>query len=138
MALMIRFYTVVIRIDTIEKYYPGGVDAFVKYYTVLHDKELVGAIFMNMYDVDSFIDDLIDFGFTYVVNNEFVDIAVVDMLRGLTLPCKWLETSIYCPQKNNKIKVSTCWLKGSKDKEIGIRLSKNGDPSLWGDPIYNS
>lgn len=130
MAITIHFLTVVIRIDSIEKKYPGGLNAFMKCYTSWRDSNLIGIGFMSNGEAEEFIDKLTNIGFNYIVNDEYVDIAIVDMIRGLFLPCKWLETSII--NLNNKsVKVSTCWLKESTDKDIGVRLSKDYEPSPW-------
>jgi hypothetical protein len=130
MAIIVKFSTVVIRIKTIEAKYPGGMDAFMKDYSIRRDFNIVGLLFMSTGDQEEVIDKLESVGFSYIVNDEFVDIAAVDEYGGLFLPCSWLETSITTFPKR-EIKVSTCWLKGSADRDIGIRLGREYDPALW-------
>lgn len=130
MAITINFLTVVIRIETIEKKYPGGMDAFMKECLIWRDSNLTGIIFMSAGEAEGFIDKLINLGFSYVVNGEFDEIAIVDQFIGLYLPCSWLETSII-DISNRELKTSTCWLKGCRDEEIGIRLSRDYDSSLF-------
>ena len=85
---------------------------------------------MGSGDVEEFIEKLINLGFSYITNDKHNEIAVVDQYAGLFSPCSWLETSITTFPRP-EIKVSTCWLKGSADREVGIRLSKDYDPAQF-------
>lgn len=131
MAITIHFLTVVIRIETIKKKYPGGINAFMKSYTSWRDSNLIGIGFMSNGGAEEFIYKLTNIGFSYVVNDEFDEIAYIDQFKGLLLPCKWLEASIVDFFHKGEVTTSTCWLKGSMDKDVGVRLSKDYDPSQW-------
>lgn len=115
MSILIKFYTVVTRIETIEKKYPGGLHAYIKDNRVgksYRDEHIVGVLFMSLNDVEAFIDKLINLGFTYIVNKSYDEIALVDMFVGPLWPCAWLEASVRAPI--NKVKEPTCWLKENK------------------------
>jgi hypothetical protein len=111
MAITVKFVTVVIRIETIEKKYRGGMDSFMKDYSPRRNLNLVGVIFMGTGEADEFIEKLRNLGFSYTVNDEYDEIAVVDEYHGLFSPCSWLETSI-TTFPSREVKDSTCWLKG--------------------------
>lgn len=113
MAIPVKFVTVVIRLETIERKYPGGINAYMKDYPIensCRDLNLVGEIFMSTDEAGEFIEELVNLGFSYDVNGEFDEIAVVDEFRGLFLPCNWLETSIRM-LGSSEVKESTCWLR---------------------------
>ncbi|OPY84695.1 MAG: hypothetical protein A4E71_02560 [Smithella sp. PtaU1.Bin162] len=136
MAITIHFLTVVIRIDSIEKKYPGGINAFMKRFTSWRDYHLVGVGFMSLWEAEDFIYKLIKMGFSNIFNGESGEIAIVEQLSGS--PCKWLETNIEEVFLKKVAKVTTCWLKGCDDKDLGISLGKNYDPSLWEDDFFKA
>jgi len=115
MTISIRFYTVVVRVKTIARKYPGGLDAYIRDNQVgkaYRDEHIVGVLFMNLNDVEAFIDKLIGLGFTYIVNKAYDEIALVDMHAGPLWPCSWLETSV--PTPINRVKQPICRFKASK------------------------
>jgi hypothetical protein len=131
MTISIEFVTTVIRIESINKKYPGGIDAFLKKYSVgrsYRDPFIVGVSYMGTGDVEEFIGEMVNLGFSHLVNNECDEIAILDQYEGLFDPCPWLETSIMPMFSDGKdsskiIKKSTCWLKGCGGKDIVV--SKN-------------
>ena len=109
MAISVQFLTVVTRIETIERRYPGGLDAYVKDNLVgdsYRDRHIAGVIFMSGGESREFIEKLVSLGFNYD------EIALIDMFVGPLLPCPWLETSLWMPFEKES-KQSTCWLKGT-------------------------
>ena len=109
MAIKVTFLTVVTRIETVERRYPGGMDAYVKDNLVTdtyRDRNIVGVLFMSSGEAEEFIAKLLNLGFSYD------EIALIDQFVGLLSSCNWLGTSIisYFSRKP-AVKESTCWLK---------------------------
>ncbi len=110
MTITVTFLTVVTRIETIKRKYPGGLDAYVEDNLVgnsYRDRHIAGVIFMSGGEAGEFIEKLVSLGFNYD------EIALVDQLSGKIFPCPWLGTSISW-YFNRKVKESTCWLKRNK------------------------
>jgi hypothetical protein len=94
MAVLIEATSVVIRADTLLKKFPGGWEAFkriVPNKTLCADNEIVRAGFMSPQDVESFVKKLQGAGLEFLRDDEAIDIAVADQMRGLTSKCTWLE-----------------------------------------------
>ena len=112
MAIKVTFLTVVTRIGTIRRKYPGGLDACVKDNLIgdsYRDRHIVGVIFMSGREAGEFIEKLVKFGFSYD------EIALIDMFVGPLFFCPWLGTSINW-YFNRKGTDSTCWLKRDKKR----------------------
>ena len=138
MTILVKFLTVVTRIETIKRKYPGGLDAYVKDNLVgnsYRDRHIAGVIFMSTGEAEEFICKLLNLGFSYIKNNESDEIALIDMFAGPLLPCPWLETSL-CMPFEKEAKQSTCWLKGTsrsdlkKRKTIKIKGANHGKSIL--------
>jgi len=125
MAIKVTFLTVVTRIETVERRYPGGVDAYVKENLVAdtyRDRNIVGVLFMSSGEAEEFIAKLLNLSFSYD------EIALIDQFVGLLSSCNWLGTSIisYFSRKPG-VKESTCWLKRSIRETLknnGVRYGK--------------
>jgi len=109
MAIKVTFLTVVTRIETVERRYPGGIAAYVKDNLIekpYRDRNITGVIFMSTGEAEEFIEKLVKLGFSYD------ELALVDQSIGLFFLCPWLETHI-APFFNSKPggRESKCWLK---------------------------
>ena len=120
MTIAVKFLTVVTRVGTIKKKYPGGLDAYVKdnivgnYYRDCH---IAGVIFMSGGEAGEFIEKLVSLGFNYD------EVALLDQLSGKIFPCPWLGASInWC--FNRKGTDSTCWLKRNNRNKSKIKILK--------------
>ena len=94
MAVLVEAISVVIRVDSLLKIFPGGREEFkriVPNQTLCADNEIVRVGFMVPDDVESFVKTMEKNGLTFIRDNESVDIAVVDQMRGPTMECNWLE-----------------------------------------------
>lgn len=113
MAVLVKFLTVVTRIGTIKRKYPGGLDAYIQENLVAddyRDRYIVGVLFMSSEEAGEFMEKLVSFGFKYD------EIALVDQFAGKMFPCPWLDTSI-SGYFSLKAKDSTCWLKRNKQRK---------------------
>ena len=115
MAVLVEAFTVVTRIETIRAKYPGGMDSFYRSCPegcFCMDDNIVGVIgFCMLRDADDFAASLLDFGFTYYVDGEFGEIAVLDQTDGLVVPCPWLEFD-GAELFDGEPKLSVCRVKG--------------------------
>lgn len=117
MSVIIEAISVVIRQDTLTEKYPGGVRAYIDNApnsTICCDGFLARIGFMDPADVRAFISTLEIHGMTFLRNNQAVDIAVVDQLRGPTAPVSWLECANLT---SGEISITVAFDK--RDKEVG-------------------
>ena len=109
MAIKVTFLTVVTRIETVERRYPGGIDAYVKDNRIAkpcRDRNITGVIFMSTGEAEEFIAKLLNLGFSYD------ELALVDQSIGSFYLCSWLGTRIipfYFSKPGGR--ESKCWLK---------------------------
>jgi len=94
MSVLIEAISVVIRLEAVERFYPGGLDGLKgcpPNRTLCNDDHLVRIGFMVPFDVGNYIGRLEKMGFQFLLDGSARDIAVVDQHQGLTTPCDWLE-----------------------------------------------
>lgn len=111
MAVLVEGISVIVRRDSITDKYIGGWKAFqnetpsAPFY---FDDEIACVGFMTPSDVKAYIDYLTAQGLIFLENGTALDIAVVDQLKGITLPCDWLEFTRINYKDQGEI--SICWL----------------------------
>jgi hypothetical protein len=95
MAVLIEAFSVVIRIETIEAKYPGGIAAYKHICPEQNfccDNSITSRIgFPTLDQAEEFVGILEDIRFLYNVDGDFDEIAIVDQWDGIILPCNWLE-----------------------------------------------
>lgn len=112
MAVLCEAISVIVRRDAIEKRFHGGSRQFestVPNATFCADDELARVGFMAPPDVEAFVRHLENGGLIFVKNGHAVDIAVVDQMRGPTLPAEWLEFA-HLSLGHTGGRVAACWL----------------------------
>jgi hypothetical protein len=93
MSIRGRFLSVIVRRETLERVYPGGLAAFERdapNATFAADDHLAAVSFMDGGSAEQFVSQLEELGLTSDAGGEFRDIAVMSRW-GRTLPCSWLE-----------------------------------------------
>lgn len=94
MAVLIEGISVVVRVDTIERHYVGGLNAFqgaIPNSNHCTDGELIRVAFMAPNDVRAFVEQLEGGGLQYIgADGNANTIAVVDQRTGFVRPCSWL------------------------------------------------
>lgn len=116
MAVLVEAFSVIVRRRAIVDRYPGGWPAFLRAIpnaTLCDDDHLVRVGFMTPTDVEAFVGMLEAGGLIFCRDGETEDIAVVDQLRGPTLPAPWLEVhtiELFEP----RLKVAACCLAGQE------------------------
>ncbi len=101
MAICIEFINLIIRKLTIEEKYPGGLEQFIKDVpnkSFREDDELVRYGCMNTYDLENFIDLIIERGLEYK-GKETIDFVVINCFSGLSWDVDWLEYDL-----------ESCWI----------------------------
>lgn len=91
MAVLVETISVIVRRDAIETRFAGRWDRFlgiVPNLTLCYDDDLARIGFMSPPDVGAFIQLLENGGLTFARNQQAIDIAVVDQMRGPTIPAE--------------------------------------------------
>lgn len=93
MAILIEAISVVFRKASINEKFPGGWTAFVNEApnrTLFSDGDLGCLGFMHPEDVEKYVFYLESLGLDFNIGGQTKDIAVVDQVRGITIPSPWL------------------------------------------------
>jgi hypothetical protein len=104
MAVLCEAISVIVRRDSIDRYYEGGWSAFVHdlpHQKMCTDEELVSVGFWDPASVETYIRGLESKGLQFDPKKHMFavfdqsrainDIAVIDQRDGLTRPCEWIE-----------------------------------------------
>lgn len=125
MAVLAEAISVIVRKSAIDDRVDGGEAAFlavVPNASLCGDDELYRVGFMRPDDVERFIGTLTLMGLEFEKNGRCMDMAVVDQMRGSTLPCDWLQFArIPFDEEDNK--VSICWYFGGEKLGAGLHLT---------------
>lgn len=132
MAVLIEAISVIVRRDTIEEKYPGGLDQYIKdcpNRSLCMDGEIVRVGFMTPKDTYAFTENLELFGFRCVTDEQFDEIAVADHIGGFALPVEWLQLlDLKIFEGNQKFMV--CKIKGSAIGDVAFPVGWNYETSL--------
>lgn len=94
MAVLVEAGSVIVRRDAIDWGLSGGWDAFLEIVpngTLCTDRRLARVGFTDPAEMGRFIERLEEAGLLISREGRFVDVAVIDLARGLALPCDWLQ-----------------------------------------------
>jgi hypothetical protein len=122
MAVLVEAISVVVRRESLERVYAGGVRAYeidCPNATFCTDDHLTAAAFMGPPDVRRFVERLVSAGLGFVGDDGFLDIAVVDELTGPTAQCDWL---VYSRLPGS---CSMCWLEGTDPGDLTIPVGRD-------------
>jgi len=124
MAVFCEFISLIIRRDSIDKYFPGGWTRFVielPNRSMVTDGEVVRVGFMNPIDSSIYLDFLIDEGlqFRQSGDREIDDISDLDQFNGHLDKRSWLE---FGDRIFDERKYFCCWLKGSSIETLANHL----------------
>ena len=134
MAVLCEAISVVVRRDSIDKYFKGGWVKFqndVPNSTMCTDGELVRVGFMSPNGVQEYVETLEKGGLQFQEKEKFLgifrkgrrenDLVVVDQHQGPTLSCDWIEFGKF-PYGEEEINVSMCWLFEGERIASGIHM----------------
>jgi hypothetical protein len=127
MAVLCEAYSVLVRLESVDRYFPGGQDAFtnlVTNNTFCSDGSLARVGFMTPGDVEQFVGILEAHGLQFVLHRGSfsvgihgrpeTDIVVVSQLHGPTTACSWIDCF--------RMQITAgCWV-------VGARLLIDGVP----------
>jgi len=128
MAVLVEAISVIVRRDAIAARFAGGWRQFltiVPNSTLCSDEDLVRVGFMSPPDVEAFVRRLEMGGLTFAHDGQSVDIAVVDQMRGPTMPAEWLEFA-RLSLDGTENKVAACWLFEGRRIAAGIHMPAKG------------
>jgi hypothetical protein len=123
-AVLVEGISVIVRRNAIETKLAGGWPRFVAEVpnaTLCADDLLARVGFMSPADAKAFTDHLEQNGLCFLLEGRCQDIAVVDQLRGPTMPVDWLEYAQF-PFGQTGGKVAACWLFEGPRVAAGIHL----------------
>lgn len=138
MAVLVEAISVIVRRPAIAERFKGGWQAFqsaIPNATGCNDDDLARVGFMSPDGVEAFVSMLEAGGLIFQREGEAVDIAVVDQLRGPTIPAPWLEISkieLFEPP----LKVTACWPAGKKLGGIALPAGWKFEGSLSDRPSF--
>ena len=134
MAVLCEAISVIVRRDSIDKFYQGGWLAFqedLPHNKMCTDEELVSLGFWDSQSVEEYIDSLENKGLQFESKNEAFgvfdrsreinDIAVIEQDTGLWRPCDWIE-QMRSEFGSTGIKVLMCWLFEGHKIACGINI----------------
>ena len=128
MAVLVEAISVIVRRDAITARFSGGWRQFlaiVPNSTLCSDEDLARVGFMSPPDIEAFVRRLEKGGLTFVRDGQAVDIAVVDQMRGPTMPSEWLEFA-RLSLGGTENKVAACWLFEGPRIAAGIHMPAKG------------
>lgn len=94
MPVLVEAINVILRNETIAEKYPGGMGNFwidSPNSSLCADDCVTRIGFIGWEMLRGFIDRLVEVGFVFVGDGEFIEIAIVDQADGLLRPCRWLN-----------------------------------------------
>lgn len=136
MAVLIEAISVVVCRVAIDERFSGGWTAFfaaIPNRTMFGDGDLTVVSFMSPDDAESYIFYLESAGLDFNVGGTTGDIAVVDQVRGPTIPSPWLEFGEVDKDGN---KVKACWLAGQEPGDVFAHRGWHYDGSLSQKPGF--
>lgn len=127
MPVLIEAISVVMRLEAIERSYPGGLArcrADCPNQTFCADGHLARVGFTAPSDAGHWVDHLTQYGLIFVQDERAVDLVVVDQVTGPTTICDWLEFG-----KHDDGYV-VAWLAGTEPTEIYVPEGWDFETSL--------
>ena len=109
MSICVIMFTLVTKIEAIQKKYPGGLDHYLKSPYIWHDDHIVGSSFMDLQSVIRNVKYFERLGLCTKGAN--ADCVLVTEGQGLANPCEWLEVGVIGEDY-------ACWLKGENTGAI--------------------
>ena len=94
MPVLVEAINVIVRNETIEEKYPGGMGSYwvdSPNESMCSDDYVTRVGFLELGTFREFTDRLMELGFRFVENDEMIDIAVFDQEEGMLRPCRWLH-----------------------------------------------
>lgn len=112
MAVLCEGLSVVVRRPAVTTRFRGGMSAFMDQVpypqTLCMDEHLIRVGFLAARAVKAYTELLVQHGLLCVVDDQFVDVAVVDMQAGVTLSCRWLRYD-RIPYQEGLGRLPVCW-----------------------------
>ena len=130
MAVLVEAISVIVRNDSVRRFFEGGWEAFVQTIpnrSFCADDAIARVGFMAPADVEAYVSVLEAGGLVFRRDGQAVDFAVVDQLHGPTVATPWLE---YSKIVVDDMVVSACWLAGEDFSELAVPDGWNFSNSL--------
>jgi len=122
MSVLIEANNIVVRIETIEEKYPGGVDQYIEdcpNRSMCMDDEIIRIGFLTLRETEQFVRYLESLGFRCVTNGQFDEIAALDQFEGFCYPCDWLDFTNTAGAEHMQ-RISACKIKGASPAVLSV------------------
>ena len=93
MAVLLEAFSVVVRNETIEAKYPGGMKSYwmdCLNQSFCFDEYVTRVGFREHRFMRPFVENLVALGITVEHGDEFIEVAIIDQLFGMQADCRWL------------------------------------------------
>jgi len=93
MAVLLEAFSVVVRNETIEAKYPGGMKGYwvdCMYRSFCCDEYVTRVGFREFRLMRQFVQNLLELGIRVEHEDEFIEVAIIDQLFGMQAGCRWL------------------------------------------------
>jgi hypothetical protein len=135
MSVLIEAISVVFRNEIANSLIRGGIETIQQSppnHTFRTDGKISSVSFMAHRDAETFINNLKQVGFKFLVGNASVDIAIIDQKKGYLTECEWLELD------TDERGVKFCWLLGSEPLEMATPEGWEFEKSLYVSGVFNT
>lgn len=136
MAVLIEAISVVVRHQAIDQRYLGGWQEFLRRIpnrTLCTDGTFVRVGFMSPKDVRAYVSTLEECGLVFQKDGQAMDFAVVDQLRGSTMPALWLK---FEKIETGSMKITACWSADQTPEKIAVPEGWKFEGSLSDKPGF--
>jgi len=127
MGVLCEAISVVVKVSSITEKVEGGISAFENYideFVQCSDGELYSVFCFSPSQVETLINTLRKSGLVFLSEDETDDVVVVDMLKGPTNECDWVEFARVAFEDG---KVAIAWLyEGKRLPVSGLHVPGNG------------
>jgi len=136
MGVLCEAISVVVKVSSIAEKVDGGVSAFASFindYVQCSDGELYSVFCFSPSQVEALVSTLRKSGLVFLSEDETDDVVVVDMLKGPTTECDWVEFARVAFEDG---KVAIAWLyEGERLPVSGLHVPGTGltlhTPTGW-------
>lgn len=133
MAVLVEGLSVVVRCESVDKSYLGGIEGFISSVpngSLRADGELACVTFMTPVDTQNYIECLKKNGLDYIVENKAIDVVVVDQLSGLCSACDWAEFGETYWNNDDGMRIVVCQAKPTSVNKVVVPDGWSYDKSL--------
>jgi hypothetical protein len=123
MAVLVEGVCLLLRCDSVNRLYPGGVAALADECTaqaVCADEELMALTFEDSDAAEEYLAELEQYGFRHLHNDMAVDAVLADPHLGPISPCGWAEYGQAAIDSDETKRVAICSMPGAEVSDLCV------------------